>query len=444
MTTERLEADVQTSAAMLAAATCEWLLMIGELDRREAWKSWECRSMAHWLSWKCAVSLRTGREHVRVARELERLPCARAEFAAGRLSYSKVRALTRIVTAPELEADLVELALVATASQLDTLAAGFTQATRNNDPDLGRRNHDERSWRLLVDDDGTSTVTIHGPTDLIAEMLAAVDTETKRETANDGEGRRSPPLRRRAHHRPPPPQPQPRERARHHDRDPRRSPRRVTADGMPDVDFTVPIRAHGLPISRAAYERFRCDAAIAVERALDDGTIERTPNRDVIPRRVRRAVRARDLGACRWPGCESHAAIHLHHIIWRSWFGNNDIDNIVSLCHYHHRAVHQRGWAIAGNANSTLTFTDRTGRTANELTDRRPPLPHDALTERASRTRLHTRPHHHRHRTRRPHEPPLGRRNHLPQRRNPPPPQLKSGPAEPPSSSSAVSAPGPT
>jgi Domain of unknown function (DUF222) len=103
MATERLEADVQTLAARLAAATCEWLLMIAEPDRREAWMVWECRSMAHWLSWKCAMSLRTGHEHVRIARELERLPLVTAAFAEGRLSYSKVRALTRLVTAPETE-----------------------------------------------------------------------------------------------------------------------------------------------------------------------------------------------------------------------------------------------------------------------------------------------------------------------------------------------------
>src|SRR5689334_17449405 len=109
--TERLEAEVQTGAALLAAATCRWLLHVAELDRREAWASWECRSMAHWLSWKCAMSLRTGREHVRVARALEDLPQVLAEFAAGRLSYSKVRSLTRLIREPELERDLVALAL---------------------------------------------------------------------------------------------------------------------------------------------------------------------------------------------------------------------------------------------------------------------------------------------------------------------------------------------
>ncbi|HEY5011629.1 MAG TPA: DUF222 domain-containing protein, partial [Acidimicrobiia bacterium] len=185
--TERLEADVQTGAASLAAATCEWLLRIAELDRREAWASWECRSMAHWLSWKCAVSIRTGREHVRVARDLERLPRVRAEFSAGRLSYSKVRALSRLVTEPELEADLVELALAATASQLDTIAAGCARVRRNNDPEREQVNHDERGLSVVLDDDGRGTLTMRGPVDLVAEFMVAISAAVGNESANDGE-----------------------------------------------------------------------------------------------------------------------------------------------------------------------------------------------------------------------------------------------------------------
>ena len=63
--------------------------------------------MAHWLSWKCGISLHTGRERVRVARKLEALPLVKERFSQGRLSYSKVRALTSLVTVPAMEAELV-------------------------------------------------------------------------------------------------------------------------------------------------------------------------------------------------------------------------------------------------------------------------------------------------------------------------------------------------
>jgi hypothetical protein len=371
--TERLEAEVQTTAAILAAATCQWLLQIAELDRREAWASWECRSMAHWLTWKCGVSLRTGREHVRVARELERLPRVLEEFAAGRLSYSKVRGLTRIVTAPELEADLVELALVATASQLDRIAGGCQRVRRINDPDREERNHDDRRLSVFIDDDGNATISARGPVDLIVELMTAVDAAVAGIAANDGEdieARRFDALieiGRRCL--------EPTEGA------DGEAPAAVivvrTEEARPApgddgaADAVAPATARGWPISRAAYERLRCDAKRALERVLDDGSIERTPTTDAIPRRVRRAVRDRDLGCCRWPGCGARASIHLHHIVWRSHCGPNSIANLVSLCHFHHRAVHHRGWRILGDANGALRFVDAHGRHADERTYRR-------------------------------------------------------------------------
>jgi len=66
--TERIEAEVCTLAGQIAAATCRFILLIAELDRRESWKEWGCASMAHWLSWKCALGIGTAREHVRVGR----------------------------------------------------------------------------------------------------------------------------------------------------------------------------------------------------------------------------------------------------------------------------------------------------------------------------------------------------------------------------------------
>ena len=95
---ERLEAQICELAGHLAAATCRFLVLLADFDARRGWASWEMRSCATWLSWKCQLSSGAAREHVRVARALRDLPVIRGEFAAGRLSYAKVRALTRIAT----------------------------------------------------------------------------------------------------------------------------------------------------------------------------------------------------------------------------------------------------------------------------------------------------------------------------------------------------------
>src|SRR5271170_762204 len=101
---ERLEAQICELAGHLAAATCRFLLLVGDFDARRGWASWDLPSCAAWLAWKCQIGPGTAREHVRVARALRALPVICAEFAAGRLSYAKVRALTRIAT-PATDAD---------------------------------------------------------------------------------------------------------------------------------------------------------------------------------------------------------------------------------------------------------------------------------------------------------------------------------------------------
>lgn len=129
LSTERLEAEITQLAAQLAAGTCRFLLMVAELDRREAWKSWGARSCADWLSRQCGLALTTARDQVRVAHALPGLPVTSGAFERGELSYSKVRALARVAT-PENEDDLVELARNATASQLDrVVSASIAAAT---------------------------------------------------------------------------------------------------------------------------------------------------------------------------------------------------------------------------------------------------------------------------------------------------------------------------
>ena len=80
---ERLEARICELAGHLAAATCRFLVLLGDFDARRGWASWEMNSCAQWLSWKCQMSSGTAREHVRVARALRDLPVIRSGFAAG-------------------------------------------------------------------------------------------------------------------------------------------------------------------------------------------------------------------------------------------------------------------------------------------------------------------------------------------------------------------------
>ncbi|MBA2388956.1 MAG: DUF222 domain-containing protein [Geodermatophilaceae bacterium] len=171
---ERPLADVTRElcelASDLAAATCRWLMLLAEFDRREGWAGYGVRSCAQWLSWRCALSLSTAYEQLRVAHALEELPAVRAEFAAGRLSYSKVRAISRMAGAGNEDA-VLRTAQSCTAAQLDRLARAYRRAVGTED-EIERSGRRRFSWHW--DDDGYLVVEGRLPPEEGAMLLAAL------------------------------------------------------------------------------------------------------------------------------------------------------------------------------------------------------------------------------------------------------------------------------
>jgi hypothetical protein len=101
-------------------------------------------------------------------------------------------------------------------------------------------------------------------------------------------------------------------------------------------------------------------------KLLDLGRRRRRPNAA-----LRRAARERDKCRCRFPGCESRR-VDLHHIQYWSNGGRTTLDNLVSLCKYHHLLVHDRGYLIAAARDGTaFTFY----RPDGTMIPGSPPLP---------------------------------------------------------------------
>src|SRR5680860_1252161 len=88
---ESLENQITELAAHIHAATFRLLELIREFDQRKGWHGTGILSCAHWLNWKCGISLSAGREKVRVAHALVELPKISDAFRTGTVSYSKVR-----------------------------------------------------------------------------------------------------------------------------------------------------------------------------------------------------------------------------------------------------------------------------------------------------------------------------------------------------------------
>jgi hypothetical protein len=125
---DRLAGRIGAAAADAARCQATLLELIGEFDAMGAIRYWnDFKSLAHWLSWSCSMTPGVAREHVRVAKALRRMPTVAGLLRVGRLSYSKVREVTRVVDVVD-EQRLAELALTATASQLARMISGFRSA----------------------------------------------------------------------------------------------------------------------------------------------------------------------------------------------------------------------------------------------------------------------------------------------------------------------------
>jgi len=406
MPSERLEAEICSTAAHLAAGTCRFLLLVAEFDRRDGHTTWECRSTAHWLNWKCGIGMHAAREQVRVARRLVELPHVRAAFASGRLSFSKVRAISRVAH-PGIEADLVRMAEHATAQQMEDScgalrrcrdlaeaeaelheteqrAAARSHLTLRHRSDSlvgGLRLTPEdgeillRAVNLAVrrlaegrpDGDPTSPIDRERASGLVelARAYLAADQNGTDQNGTDQNGTDGPhpeivvhvdlaviEAARRAgpppvgHGNPPPQDPE------------RHNNTGINNTGINETDLFDPLRSwrwpvatgSGIHLSFAALARLTSEAGIRWVADLPDGSQldlgrhRRTPNRQMM-----RALRSRD-GHCRFPGCSSRHRLHAHHIRWWIHGGPTDMDNLILLCAKHHHAVHDREWTCTGTA----------------------------------------------------------------------------------------------
>ena len=140
---EDLEDEITELYAHITAATYRLLVLIAALDRRGHYGAWGLRSCAHWLNYKCGISLGAAREKVRVARVLPELPKISAAFAAGAVSYSKVRAMTRVAT-PENEDYLLMIARHGTAWHVETLVREYRSVRREEERARAEHQHEER------------------------------------------------------------------------------------------------------------------------------------------------------------------------------------------------------------------------------------------------------------------------------------------------------------
>ncbi|MBW8826798.1 MAG: DUF222 domain-containing protein [Acidobacteria bacterium] len=343
MPLERLEAEITTLAAHLAAGTCRWLLLVAEFDRRRAWESWECRSTAAWLSWKCGIAYRTARDQLRVGQALTGLPQLTAAFGRGEVSYSQVRAITRVATV-ETEGALVDLAKASTAAQLERVIRATTKALGLDEVN---DRHSRRSAVVHVLDDGSYEIRVRlSPED---GELAKVTIEAFTDALPYDAGSAEPRDARRADGfiemvRA----------ARDADPIANDSTDRATVMLVDERDGTR--LSSGVSLHPDTAQRLACDSAVIALYMKDGQPLDIGRKTRSIPTSINRAMRRRDGHRCRFPGCDATRFLQGHHIQHWTSSGPTKVENLVLLCPFHHRLHHEGRYTVSVNVLGRIEF----------------------------------------------------------------------------------------
>jgi hypothetical protein len=117
----------------------------------------------------------------------------------------------------------------------------------------------------------------------------------------------------------------------------------------------------GPAIPSETARRLACDADLVIARRDADGSVDYGRSRRVVPPALRGVLERRDR-RCRFPGCEHRHDLHAHHIQHWAHGGATRKDNLVLLCRFHHRLVHEDGFTVARSRDGTFRFSTADGR----------------------------------------------------------------------------------
>jgi hypothetical protein len=339
------------SAAALAAA-CEWIL---EADRGQLFLADGAKSLEEWVSARFGFRHATAAQLVRVARRLQDLPVLRSRFAEGALSLDQVDAISKLAT-PETEEAVISECLGLSNAALDRAAR------RANPPSTADA---VEAWRVRWLSIQYTLDGIRGQmnADLPGAEMSMVETAIReradRIPVNPESGIFDP------------------------------YPQRM-ADGLVQLATTTtgdagsglaqitvfadlealtePGETSGVAeieggpvIANETARRLSCDPIVECVvgdhlRTLGIGRRSR-----LIPAWLRRQLWFRD-GGCQFPGCSTRNFVHAHHRTHWADGGPTDLDNLILLCGYHHRFLHEHGWEIEDDPEGRPVFRRPDGR----------------------------------------------------------------------------------
>jgi len=386
--------------------------LIAEFDERKAWgDGGGVKSCAHWLNWKCGIDMGAAREKVRVAHCLENLPLIDASFATGEISYSKVRAMTRVAT-PETEGALLIFARHGTASHVEQLVSKYKRVKRTMEDEAEQDREEARKLSYYQDNDGMWVINARLSPEAGSLLVKAIEALV----APIQEEKREQLLEQRL-------------------QEAAQEEKNVSAETFSEAiekedpnhyhellqhtraDALVTLAEHFLAtcgeksefrglkgsercqvmlhvgintlrqrsgedcdgdqhchldekpwVSAETARRLSCDASLVTVLEDENGKVLNIGRRArTVPASLRRALDVRDK-TCRFPGCCESRTVESHHIEHWADGGETSLENLAKLCKFHHAQLHRGCFdvhvepPVDGRSEAQLVFTTPSGR----------------------------------------------------------------------------------
>jgi hypothetical protein len=345
---QHLVATLDAAHATVCRGQRELLALIAEVDRRDSWHGSGARDTAHWVSMRYGISCWKANRWIAAAHALEGLPRLSDALASGELGLDKVVELTRFAS-PGTEAGLI------------SWAKGVSCATVRHRADLARRASIEAdldaersrfvSWwyfdegrRLGLEAElpAAQGAIVVRALERAAEAIPAMPDERDGSFAS---ARRADALVALCSARI----------ARDTDQDRATVVIHAQLDGVEGGVGGCEIDG-GTVVHPQTVRRLLCNAR--VQSVLEDragnvlglGRTSREPSTWML-----RQVRYRDR-ECRFPGCGARRFTQAHHIVWWRHGGRTDLDNLLLICSFHHRLVHEHGWSVKRDPDGTVRW----------------------------------------------------------------------------------------
>jgi Domain of unknown function (DUF222)/HNH endonuclease len=336
-TTASLIEDVRRLHQQISSQQRELLASLAALEEREAWLDDGARDMAHWVSMQLGVSYWKASRWLAAGAALRELPQTERAFESGDLSIDKVVELTRLAT-PSRERGLIAWAERVSSGAIRRRADLENRIERHEVQDA----EESRAVSWWYFDEGRRFA-------LEAELPASAGARVARA------------LDRLAGELPQMP-----------DADSASLVEQRRADALvllcggaramatDDADRTTVVihtktadgaiangqLEGGGVVPSQTLERLLCNSRVQVVEEDDAGNALAMGRRTRIPSGwMARQVRYRDQ-ECRFPGCGARRFTEAHHIVWWSRGGRTDLENLLLICSFHHKLVHEHGWVV--------------------------------------------------------------------------------------------------